>query len=148
MNRYEFGSNEWAAAVCKLVDELLARERLPVDPYSFSEEYTQPPAHLTGHALGWHLVITDGVLTTGTGPLHGASYSVITEYDVVAPFVSLSYREHPEVMRLARAAVAPALKDGRFRISGQRPPNEVLPGFHKLHDKVADVTLPCAKRVR
>jgi hypothetical protein len=143
MERYEFGSRVWLARIHELVRELLSGVDLTGIDYSSSEEYLDPPAHLARPGgLGWHMIVRDGQLILGEGPLRDAQRAITADYSVVAPLASVVYRDNPDGEALVRAAAQKAAAQGLLSARGDKPPSAVLPQLAALHDRVAEMTVP------
>lgn len=139
--KHEFGSPDWVGAVHDIVRDMLAGHDLSGVTYSLSEEYTDPPTHLSpdGKSLGWHMEIGDGELRLGIGPRPGSMRQTRVDYAGVVPMALIVFENNPsgmdEVKRLAMAL----LEAGKLSVKG-RPLVEVFPHMDALHDRIARIT--------
>ena len=141
MARYEFGSDDWVAAVHGLVRQLLEGADLSGIEFRSCEAYLDPPPHLARPGgLGWHMIVSGGRLTLGRGPLENADRIVKADYAMIAPLASIAYRDNPAGEARVRETAKKAAEEGLLRVSGDRPPSAVLPQLAPLHDMVADIT--------
>ena len=140
--RYEFASPAWLAAIGALVAERLADVDLSGVTFSFSEEFTDPPAHLRrpGHdTVGWHYRITDGVLEIGGEPVD-ADLKVVADYATILPLSRTVLEGDDGAARAAAAVVAEAEAAGRYRREGRPPRWPQLAGLAGVHDDIARLT--------
>lgn len=141
--RYELGSVEWITAIHAIIRDLMQGADLDGISYSSSEEYLDPPPHLAINGRsGWHMIVADGQLRLGVGPLDTAERRVIADYQFIRPLASISYADNPDgEARVRDEAIAGAAK-GLLRAHGERSASSVFPQLAPLHDLVANITMP------
>lgn len=141
MDRYEFGSPPWIDKIHDAIRRLLSGVDLSGVEYSSSEEYLDPPAHLQRDGgLGWHLIVSNGELKLGHGPLRTAQRQIRADYTTIRPLAAVSYRDNPEGEEIVKAQARSALEQGLLSVSGDKSPATVFPQLAPLHDLVADFT--------
>jgi hypothetical protein len=138
--RHEFCSAGWVDCVRALIGESLAELDLSGVTMSFSEELTDPPAHLLTpdrSSVGWHYRIDDGTLTVEGQPMHDADLRMIGDYDTIVVLARLPYAD-PEIGPLATAA----LNTGTMRYEGSSEGGDrrVLKAMQALHDNLVPLT--------
>ncbi len=140
MSQYEFGSPDWVEAVHNIVKELLASERLDGIDFSLSERFDNPPEHLAKYApLGWHLIVRDGQLQLGHGPLEKADRMNIADYQAVLPLAIIDLEKEPDKLEMFQEMAGKLLADGKIRSNGS-PSSSVFPSLAQLHDRIARIT--------
>lgn len=141
MQQYEFGSAAWIDAIHRAIRELMKDADLSGVEFSSSEEYTDPPAHIAVNGrAGWHLIVSNGELTLGSGPLDSAERQVTADYTIIKPLAAVSYRDNPDGEAIVKAQAADAFAKGLLSAKGDRAPSAVFPQLVPLHDLVADFT--------
>ena len=81
--RYEFLSPPWIEmARAEITDALSSAGDLDVEPYTLSEEFTDPPPHLRpdGGTIGFFVRVGRGRVEVGDRPEPGADCRVVSDY--------------------------------------------------------------------
>ena len=138
--RHEFCGASWVDCVRALIGESVAELDLSGITMSFSEELTDPPAHLLNpgrSTVGWHYRIANGTLSVEGQPMHDADLRMIGDYDTVVVLARLPYAD-PEIGPLAEAA----LNAGTLRYEGSSEGGDrrVLKAMTSLHDNLVPLT--------
>jgi hypothetical protein len=138
--RHEFCSASWVDCVRALIDESVVGFDLTGVTMSFSEELTDPPAHLLvsdRSTVGWHYRIDDGSLSVECRPMPEADLRMIGDYDTIVVLARLPYTD-PEIGPLAEAA----LEAGTLRYEGSSEGGDrrVLKAMKALHDNLVPLT--------
>ena len=139
-DRYVFSSAAWVGCVRDLVSERLAGVDLhgASTLASFSEEFTDPPAHLPANGartVGWHFVIADGTVAVHGHPLPEADRRVFGDYATVVELARLPHAD-PRFGPLAQAA----LDAGKLRLEGNQSDQRILEALSGLHDALVPIT--------
>ncbi len=141
MAKFEFGSPEWVAAVHGVVRDLMKDQSLEGITYSLSERYVNPPSHLLEYApLGWHLIIENGSLVLGSGPLDSAERNTVADYTSIVPLALVDFDATPEALESFQKDALAMLASGALSTEG-RASSEVFPCLSALHDRIAKITL-------
>jgi len=136
----EFCSEAWVRCLQDYMTTHLDGLDLSGVTISFSEELTDPPAHLVHDgedSAGWHYRVTDGVLIVEAAPLRDADRRMVGDYDRVVVLARLRYTD-PAIGPLAQAA----LDDGTLRYEGDfsLADERVAAALTGMHDYLADRT--------
>ncbi|MGB3409896.1 MAG: hypothetical protein WBA45_01760 [Microthrixaceae bacterium] len=115
-SNYEFMSPAWIAMAEREITNALAESDLDdVEPFTLSEEFTDPPRHLRrdGDTIGFFVRVAQGHVEVGNRPDPNADCRVISDYAD-----ALSVARDPESGSAKPAEAERRITDGRLRIEG------------------------------
>ena len=141
MEKVEFGSREWVAAMRRVFEESVADRDLTGIEFSMGEEFTDPPAHLRregSDTIGWHVRVRDGKVEVIDGPAADLDMRIVADYAMVLPMARVVMADQPDDE--ARQKIT-AENMSKLRIEGD--PTKLPPGFMEslgIHDKLAVIT--------
>jgi len=113
--RYEFMSPSWIAMARREITKALSARNLDVQPFTLSEEFTDPPEHLRREfdTIGFSVRVGEGRVEVGDQPDPDADCRIITDYAD-----ALSVARDPEVAAVDPAEAERRIAEGRLRIEG------------------------------
>ena len=130
--KHEFMSPSWIEMARHEITDALARENLDVEPFTLSEEFTDPPPHLgrgTG-SIGFSIRVGRGRVEVRDEPDPAADLRVISDY---ADAVALA--RNPDASSNDPQEADRRIDEGRLRIEGdpsQAPPMLLQLDIHRL----------------
>ncbi len=115
--RHEFMSPLWIDMARRTITESLATADLDVEPFTLSEEFTHPPAHLRadgeGETIGFSICVGDGRVHVADAPAQHADLRVITDYGD-----ALALARDPDAAAADPAEAERRVAEGRLRMEG------------------------------
>ena len=142
MDKLEFGGPAWTDALHTTIERawLAARAAADIAPFSVSERYIDPPAHLVPAAgeLGWHCFCEGDKVTWVDGPSDSVDLCIETDYASVLPLARLVYGDDLQAQAERDHLMGTLVKEGKLRVTGdisKRP--DFLEG---VHDEMARIT--------
>lgn len=113
--RHEFMSPPWIDMARRQITGALAGRDLDVEPFTLSEEFTDPPAHLQprGEPIGFYVRVGRGEVEVGGRPEPLADCRVISDYTD-----ALSVARDTEMATTDAAEAERRMAAGRLRIVG------------------------------
>jgi hypothetical protein len=133
---HEFMSPSWVAMARREITGALARRDLDVEPFTLSEEFTDPPAHLRSRSdpgsgtIGFWIRVGRGQVDVGGEPAPDADLRIISDYGD-----AVELARDPDAAAVDPAEAERRLADGRLRIEGdpsQAPPALLQLDIHRL----------------
>jgi hypothetical protein len=132
---HEFMSPSWVAMARREITEVLAEQDLDVEPFTLSEEFTDPPSHLRSRsdpasAIGFWIRVGRGEVEVGGGPAPGADLRIISDYDDAVVLA-----RDPDAASADPAEAERRVAEERLRIEGdpsQAPPALLQLDIHRL----------------
>jgi hypothetical protein len=141
VEQHDFGTPEWFEAFFGIVRKLMEGVDLTGHRFSSCEEYLNPPQELARDGkLGWHMVVADGRLHLGVGPIERADRKITADFALVKELAAIPFKNNPSGEERARNAAREAAEKGLFKVLGDKPPSAVFPSLAPLHDIVAHMT--------
>lgn len=115
MTSYEFMSAPWIDMARRAITEALTGQDLDTEPFTLSEEFTDPPAHLADGAgtIGFFVRVGAGRVDVGRGPAPDADCRIISDYAD-----ALAVARDPDAGSADPEEAARRVADGRLRIEG------------------------------
>ena len=141
--RLEFCSPAWIAAVRRFIEERAATSDLAGVEVSFSEIFTDPPAHLDPQGrgrIGWYFEVAGGRVVVDAGILENADVNITGDYATVLPLARIVHGDDPAEAARALREVERAVAAGKLRLVGDRSRLAALPWAGLLHDFRARTT--------
>jgi len=141
MEKFEFASDAWLAALKKLIVKYAA-EAGPNTNLSICEVFTGVPKHLDKHGNGriaWHCIVANGKLVKfEETPIDVADVRTEVDYTFVLPLARRVYTpaEMPEINEYMAKGAA----EGKSKSTGQAR-DKVPPNFVGMHNDLAVLTL-------
>ena len=139
MDKIEFASPQWIAALRELLDKYTAKE--PDLELSICEVFTGVPKHLDKHGDGtiaWHCRIKEGKVHFEETAIAEADVRSESDYTFIVPIARRVYA--PEVMAEVEAYMAKGAADGRTK-STSKNRDKVPASFTGMHNDLAVRTL-------
>jgi hypothetical protein len=140
MDKIEFASPEWIAALRALLDKYTAKE--PDLELSICEVFTGVPKHLDKHGDGtiaWHCHLKDGkVAAFEETAIPEADVRSESDYAFILDIARRVYS--PEVMPEVQAYMANGAETGKTKSTGKNP-TKVPASFTGMHNDLAVRTL-------
>jgi hypothetical protein len=131
------------AACRSFIEAQAARSDLSGIEVSFSEIFTDPPAHLDPERrgrIGWYFRVANGRVEVGEGVLEGADVGIVGDYATVLPLARVVHADDPQAAEAAGRDAERAISEGKLRFDGDRARLATLPWTAVLHDTMARQT--------
>jgi hypothetical protein len=113
---HEFMSGQWVAMARREITAALSGRDLDVEPFTLSEEFTDPPPHLrqgSSNTIGFFVRVGHGEVHVGDGPAPEADCRVISDYAD-----ALAIARDPDAASADPGEAARRAAEGRLRIEG------------------------------
>ncbi len=140
MEKFEFASPAWIAALRKLLDVYTANAGPSVE-LSICEIFTNVPKHLDKNGNGviaWHCHIKNGKVEFAETAIPEADVHTEVDYNFILPVAKKVYT--PDAMAEVEAYTAKGVAEGKM-ISKSRDRSKVPPSFIGMHNDLAERTL-------
>jgi hypothetical protein len=133
---HEFMSPSWVAMARREITAALSRRDLDVEPFTLSEEFTDPPSHLRSRSdpasgtIGFWIRVGRGEVEVGGEPAAAADLRIISDYDD-----AVELARDPDAASADPAEAERRVDEGRLRIEGdpsQAPPALLQLDIHRL----------------
>lgn len=138
----EFGSSGWLDALERAFRRRIdaATPEQLATPYSMSEAYTDPPAHLSpeGSPLGFHFRMGPEGFAFQRVPASDVDVRIVGTYALIQELARFVVAGDAERRAAQDARVAAAIKAGTMSVEGTR--SRAASIFDGVHDEVARVT--------
>ena len=141
--KYEFSSQAWVDCAHDILIEAAGDTDLSGIEVSFSEVFTDAPAHLDPDSkgrIGWYMKIKDGQLNVKKGIPDHADLRITTDYELTVPLGRTVFEGNPEAVEEAGKVVADLMKKGIMVREGDEDALSNLTFFEGFHDKIAKQT--------
>jgi hypothetical protein len=140
LNKFEFASPEWIAALKDLL-VVYTKKAGPGIELSLCEVFTGVPGHLDKHGNGviaWHCKIKDGKVHFEETAIPEADVRTEVDYQFILPVARKVYA--PDAMAEIETYTAKGVAEGKMKSTG-RDRSKVPPVFIGMHNDLALRTL-------
>ncbi len=142
--RFEFCSEPWVAVANAYLRDSAKGVDLAGIEYTFSEVFTNAPAHLNPDAsgrVGWYFRISNNSVEAKCGIPETADASVEADYESIVPLARTVFEDNPDGAAAAGKVIETLTAAGTFKRenNGNEPP--AMPWAGQLHDVLASRTL-------
>ena len=141
--KYEFSSQAWVDCAHDILVEAAGDTDLSDIEVTFSEVFTDAPAHLDPDSkgrIGWYMSIKEGQLNVKKGIPDHADLRITTDYELTVPLGRAVFEGNPEAVEEAGKVVADLMEKGIMIREGDEGALSSLTFFEGFHDKIAKRT--------